>query len=239
MSRLSAVVDQKDLADLEKLFKKIEKLGINVTEKLIDQTIIHAAASAANATRPRKSRNKSGNIRGGKLLDKHKYRPLVPMPSSMGNWYIDKNASRKRPFKIDENLSSGQLRKRGLQRVKKAILVHNKNGKSYIPWYGKRNKKDKRFQIPYAGLAKEAWAKGFKKMGGKGSIPTLRRNRGAGKVYSTKRKFMEAQVSNLVSYVTKSSPGSARYGINRAKNKMKHLYKFKMEKKMQRELNRL
>lgn len=235
-----AQADPRDIRELNQLFKHVELLGINAVEKLIDQTIIHAAASAANATKPRKGRDQRGNLRSGKLRKKDKMRPLVKMPESMGHWYISKDAKRNRPFKLPKQLSRKELTQKNLRRVTKGIKVYNRKGGgwTYIPYDGKPNDNDKRFRIPYAGLAKEAWARGFKKLGGKGSIPTLRRNRKAGKVYSSKRKTLYAELINKVSYVSKSSPAAARYGINRAKNKMRHIYAPKIEKKLQRDLRR-
>jgi hypothetical protein len=236
MSNLTAVVDPKDMREIYSLFAKAEKLGINATDRLISQTIIHAAASAANATKPRKGRNKSGNIRGGKLLKRDTTRPIVKMPESMGYWYIKKDSKRNRPFKAKKKLSRTEVRRQGLRRVTKGIKKIEKGRWTYIPYDGKAKSNDKRLRIPYAGLAKEAWKRGFKKLGGKGSIATLQRNRRSGRVYSTKRKLLYAELTNLVSYVSKSSPGAARYGLNRARKKMQYNYSKEIEKKLAKEL---
>jgi len=236
---ISATVDRGDVRRLSQLFKDVETFTNKQTNDLIKQTMIFAVQSAANATRPRKGANKSGNQRGGKLRKGDLFRKLETMPASMGFWYVKKTGSRPRPFKLDRNLKKGELRSRGLKRVTKGIKKINKSGTggkwTYIPYAGtKRNEQDKRFQIPFAGLGKEGWYRSLKKLGDKKNNPTLKRNRKATGIYKVKMSFMAMEVINRVSYVGKSSPAAARYGLNKARNKMVKLYQPRVDKKIQK-----
>jgi hypothetical protein len=239
---ISVKVDRSDVMRLNKLVKDAERLAVKESGEMIRQTMIFAAQSAANATRPRKGINKSGNQRGGKLRKKDKYRKLERMPESMGFWYVKKDSVRPRPFKLDKRLTKGELRSRGLKRVLKGIRKINRGsgGKwTWIPYAGsKRNENDKRFQIPFAGLAKEGWYRSLKKIGDRKNNPTLRRNRKARGIHKVNTTFLSMEVVNRVSYVSKSSPAAARYGLNRAKNKMVKLYQPRIDKKIQKQLDR-
>lgn len=237
---IRAEIDKNDVEKLSKLFIRAEKYVVKDAEHLIRQTMGMAITSAAIATKPRKKKSaKDGRRRGGKLTNKQKYRPLVKLPESMGNWYYQEG--KYKPFKVKRKLTRSEMKKGNLVRITKAIKMWNRRGGGwkFLPYPGSKfSKKDRRFRIPAAGLAKEGWYRAAAAFDKKFTYESLRRNKNLHGIYVLTQGFMFMQVVNKVKYISKSSPASARYGLNKARKRMEKVWMPKIDKKIERDLKK-
>ena len=239
MAAMSIEVDKADVAKLNKLFADMEKYTKKKADDLIQQTMLFAIKSAANATNPRSTQNPEGNFRKLKLGNKYLLRPMVALPQSMGFWYYQLGVFK--PFKVPRKLKPTELRAKNLKRITKAVKMWNRDGGGwkYLPYPGtKRSKADKRFKIPHAGLAKAAWYRAAAGLDQKFKYQDLKRNKKVRGINSiTKRPLLMVAV-NKVRYAGKTSPGAARYGLSKATRKMEAIYLPKIDKAIERRANR-
>ena len=239
MAAMSIEVDKGDIAKLNKLFVDMEKYTKKKADDLIQQTMLFAIKSAANATNPRSTQNPEGNYRKLKLGNKYLLRPMVALPQSMGFWYYQDGVFK--PFKVPRKLSNRELKAKNLKRITKAVKIWNKNGGGwkYLPYPGtKRNKADKRFRIPHAGLAKAAWYRARSGLDKKFTYQGLKRNKKIHGIHNIVKRPLLMEAVNKVRYAGKTSPGAARYGLSKATRKMEANYLPQIDKAIQRRANK-
>ncbi len=223
-------VDKSDLAELQRELRHIMKYTNKQAHDLVKQVGRFSAVSAAKFTKPKSIKNQKAN-----------FRKLVPIPESMGYWYVSAKGSKK-PFKISKKYTPKAAEKRGLIRVKKAILIQPSKGrKRYIPWYGKKDHSKKIFKIPYVGLAKLGWKKNLRKLDAKHTNESvlIKNARGVSNINRVKVRHMDITITNNVRYAHSSSPESARKGLRKGINRLRGTYKKRIEKKIQKELDRM
>lgn len=239
---IAVKVSQRDANRLYRLFADVERHTNKEVSDLIRQTFVFATQSATHATKPRKGRNKAGNINGGGLRKKDMKRPLVNIPDSMGHWYYQEG--KYKPFEVKRKLTRAEVKKKGLKRVTKAVKIWSKkeNGWKYLPFPGTKATNNRIFDIPHAGLAKAGWWRGLSKHSGKNRVRNdlnfVKRNSSIPGINRFKVTPYSMTVWNNVKYAPKSSPGAALYGLNKAKNRMVKLYQPKVEQSIQRKIDR-
>jgi len=221
----------RDLRVLQNRINRVADILGKDKNEMIKQVGIFATRSAAILTKPGEKANPS------KLAKKYKFRPLVKIPESFGYFYT---ADGENIFRVDKPISMRKKRnkERGLKRVTKGIKIWNKKQRrfTYLPYIGtKVDTTDRRFKIPYAGSGKAGWVKTLLQIDQKAKESIETDLKKGGKRYGklTQRDGLMV-ITNLVSYVAKTSPRSAVQGLRNASNKFKGTYKKSIDRRIER-----
>lgn len=228
-----AEANKRDIQKLEKWLDVVGKYTRWNVDDIIMETMRFSLQSARLATKP-KSKSKE-------LPQKYTVRPLVVMPSSMGYWYTQKG--KNKPFKVKRQLNRKEVSRKGLVRVKKGIKIWKKGrGWVYRPWAGKKQKRNKAFIIPHAGLARDAWGWLIPKFpSSRGKTPKAKvskRNMNTPNIASARRNALLAEAVNKVEYAYKANPFSARIGLRKGINRVMGRRREQLEKAIERKFNR-
>ena len=236
-SSITAKVESQEVLKIIRILNQIEKTG-RKSFGIAHQAMIFAIKSAAKETKPGRGTNIA------RLPKKFRFRPAEKMPETGYFWYqwMPKGGGNPRFFKSDRKMRN---RKGNLKRITRGIKYWNKkrNGWDYLPYVGtgKYNTSDKRFRIPYAGLAKLGWLAALRRLGQNFHAFAMgRANKVDEKYISTvvERKTAAGiyfEASNKVSYVAKTSPQSAAIGLRKARKRVEHIYLKKLKREMERE----
>lgn len=235
---IRAEVDMSDVEALNRMFTDVIRYTNTSVDKVIWQTMRLSLQSAAIATKPRKSKGKDGRRRGG-LTDKHRFRPLEVMPSSMGYWYVREDGTGK-PFEIKKKLNKKELQRKKLKPVKKGVKVYSKKkrGFTWVPYNGKRDKSKKIFKIPAAGLAKDGWLRSMRHFDEKKRTSDSDTNKRIKPIHLAASGELSALAINLVRYASKTSPASARYGLNKGRRRMEKVWLPKIDRSIESKFKR-
>lgn len=225
IAKINRAQFKRDIARIGKTLDNVERVLKKDVSHIIRQTAIFAIQSATKATEPGKQSKVS------KLPKKFKFRALVKIPDSAGYYYQTEDG---KIFK-----AKGKIRTSGktIKRVTKGIKAWSKKQKKfiYIPYAGtKRDESDKRFKIPFYGAAKAGWLLSYKKLSKK-SIDIADNRQGRKKYNRVKVRSDLVEVTNLVSYASKTSPNAARIGLSKASNRLEKSWMPKVERKLERD----
>ena len=225
--------------DRERLKRTLNDIWMNTNKMLPDlvkQTTYWALISATKATEP------GTKSRVSKLQQKYKIRPVVTVKQGLfyGNTriYMKEDGSTF-GSKKSKMIPKSSREKHGLKLIKKGYKKWDKKRKGFVvaPYFKeKRDKSDKQLQIPHAGAAKYGWLGGVKKIGydkGGWDVDRLDSEIKRKSNVVTKRNAIDEvsiSVDNIIDYITKTSPSSAKVGLFRATNKMRGIYKKALNK---------
>lgn len=232
-------VNQDDVKRLNKLLNTIADNTNRSMGSLVKQSAITALQSAAVATQPGTSASTKN------LAQKFKYRPIVGMKSmhSIGQYFY-KSIDTGKTFTSDNFISEPTLIKKHLRIVKYAFKAWSKKAKkwTFIPYFGTKSSgydpEAKGGKIPSYGAAKVGWLKALRFFG----KPENTDNNVKGRVSSVNMNLTGknpfASIKNLVDYVSKIAPESARIGIQKATNRLEHVLLPKLSKEIQDKWNK-
>jgi hypothetical protein len=199
---------------------------------LVKQSAITAIQSAAKATKP----GDSASVKS--LAMKYKLRPLFAIQSVLGGKQMYQMPNGK-TFQTENVISKKTQQAKGLRQIKKAFQAWSKklNRWSFIPYLGsKAGKYDadaKGGRIPGYGAAKAGWLKALSVFGKPENLDgNLRRPVSKVSAQLTgKNPF--AVIQNLVAYISKTAPESARIGVEKATNRLEKVLIPKLSKELQ------
>ena len=225
MFSFSAKIKTYDARRLESLLLFVVEHTNKKIGNMVKQSAILAIRSAAIATSPGSSNKVS------KLEKQYRLRPILNK---------DKFGARselffyKRPdgevFSSSFKLRPKTMKREGVIMAKKGFWAWSKLLNRWIvkPYWGTKTTFDdsvKDGRIPSAGAAKAGWLKGLSFFGSfsdSGNFKSKQPMTAVKSALTGKKPF--ALISNLVSYVSKTSPDSALKGINAAGQAIKHKY---------------
>ena len=232
-------VNQDDVKRLNKLLNFVADNTSRSMGSLVKQSAITAIQSAAVATKPGTQANTKS------LAQKFKYRPIVGMKAMFSKGqYFYKSIDTGKTFTSDNFISEPTLIKKHLRIVKYAFKAWSKkqNKWSFIPYFGTKSSgydpSAKGGKIPGYGAAKSGWLKALGLFGKaentdnnvKGQVSKVNMN------LSGKNPF--ASITNLVNYISKIAPDSARIGIQKATNRLEKVLLPKLSKEIQDKWNK-
>ena len=232
-------VNEDDVKRLNKLLNFVADNTSRSMSSLVKQSAITAIQSAAVATKPGTQASTKG------LAQKFKYRPIVGMKAMFAKGsYMYKSIDTDKIFVSDNFISEPTLIKRHLRLIKFAFKAWSKkaNKWSFIPYFGSKTSgfdpSAKGGKIPGYGAAKSGWLKALRFFGKpentadnvKGQVSSVNMN------LTGKNPF--ASITNLVDYVSKIAPDSARIGIQKATNRLEHVLLPKLSKELQDKWNK-
>jgi hypothetical protein len=215
--------------EAERLNKLLTKISFETGKdmyELVRQAMIFGIQSATKATSP----GKSGTAKG--LAKKNKFRPILKFSVKHGYFYELMNG---KTFRTEEPLAPwmyAQSAKGNIKRhIEQVIQWWNKkeNNWQYSAYTGD-SESQKFLRIPHAGAAKVGWY---------GSLSQLGKSSG-GTEDNNSRKLSRAvirkgtrdagiAVINMVDYVGKTSPDSARIGLENAEKRLVKTYEKKLQ----------
>jgi len=232
-------VNQNDIKKLNNLLSFVAENTSRNMGSLVKQSAITAIQSAAVATKPGTSASTKS------LAQKYKFRPIVGMKSmhSKGQ-YLYQNIDTNKTFTTNNFISDKTLISKRLKIIKYAFKAWSKklNSWSFIPYFGSKtsgfDQEVKGGKIPGYGAAKSGWLKALGMFGKpentdnnvKGQVSKVDMN------LSGKNPF--ASITNLVDYVSKIAPESARIGIQKATNRLEKVLIPKLSKELQDKWNK-
>ena len=228
----SIEISQPDLNRLNKLLTFTAEHTSRNMGSLVKQSAITAIQSAAKATKP-------GDAASVKSLAlKYKLRPLFPIQSVLGGKQMYQMSNGK-TFQTENVISKKSQQAKGLKQIKKAFQSWSKkqNRWSFIPYLGEKNGKydagAKGGRIPGYGAAKAGWLKALSAFGKPENLDgNLKRPVSKVSAQLTgKNPF--ALIQNLVAYISKTAPESARIGIEKATNRLEKVLIPKLSKELQ------
>ncbi|HCE42300.1 MAG TPA: hypothetical protein DET40_01975 [Lentisphaeria bacterium] len=225
MSTTTIKVNQADIDRVGRLLHKISYETGRDMFGLVRQAMIMALQSSAKATKP----GKSGTATG--LAKKYKQRPILSSSVKAGYYYELQDG---KTFRTDEEITLWH-NSRTLQNVKrrldKVIQWWNKKqgGWDYTAYTG-TPEQEKFLKIPHAGAGKVGWYGSLAKLG-KGQGGYGDNNGGALSKAHIQRGQLEAgiAVTNMVDYVSKTSPESASTGLANAEQRMIKTFEKKLQ----------
>jgi len=236
--RPTVEVDPRDIRKLSLILNEIAAVTGKALPPLVRQAARFAVVSAAKATKPG---TKAGKAKS--LLREHRVRKFERIPPAFGYWYRYTGKNGKvQTFRSDSKLSIAKQKKKGkkdIRRLNKGVKLwskkHNKWDYSPAENGEKIGAGDKRRRIPYAGAAKAGWRKALRKLGNiqGGTGADLGMAEKGAEITHTVVREMDISISNLVSYVSKTAPMSARIGIQKATNRVKGTYLAKYGDKLE------
>ncbi|HCE46172.1 MAG TPA: hypothetical protein DET40_21720 [Lentisphaeria bacterium] len=225
MSNTTIKVNPQDVERVGRLLNKISYETGRDMYSLIRQAMIMALQSSAKATKP----GKSGTATG--LAKKYKQRPILSSSVKAGFYYELLNG---KTFRTDEEImpwTHGKTLQNVKRRLDKVIQWWNKKqgGWDYTAYTG-APEQEKFLKIPHAGAGKVGWYGSLAKLG-KSADGTNDNNASALSKASIQRGNLEAgiAVTNMVDYVSKTSPESASTGLANAEKRMIKTFEKKLE----------
>ena len=224
---MSAVTIQVNPADVQRVGRLLNKIAFETSKGMYDiirQTMIFALQSSAKDTKP----GTSGTADG--LAKKFKVRPILKSSVKSGFYYelqdgkTFRSESEIMPWKNSKTLQNVK------RRIDKVIQWWNKeiNTWDYTAYTG-TPEQEKFLKIPHAGAGKVGWYGALQKLGkstsgyGDNKAGNLSRAQ-------IQRGRLEAgiAVTNMVDYVSKTSPQSAGVGLAKAESRMVKTYESKL-----------
>jgi len=235
----TVTVNQDDVKKLNKLLNFVAENTSRNMGSLVKQSAITALQSAAVATKP----GTTASVKS--LAQKYKFRPIVGMKSmhSKGQYFYQ-NIDTNKTFTTNNFISEQTLISKHLRIIKYAFKAWSKklNSWNLIPYFGTKTSgydtTAKGGKIPGYGAAKSGWLKALgifgkpDNSGGnvKSEVTKVDMN------LSGKNPF--ASITNLVEYVSKIAPESARIGIAKATNRLEKVLIPKLSKELQDKWNK-
>lgn len=222
---VSIRINPADVARVGRLLHRISFETGRDMYGIVKQTMILALQSSAKATRP----GTSGTAQG--LAKKYKERPILKSSVKSGFYYELQNG---KTFRTDEEITLWKHTK-VLQNVKrrldKVIQWWNKkeNGWDYTAYTGTPEQEKWKF-IPHAGAGKVGWYGALKKLG-KSAEGTRDNSAGRLSRAQIQKGTREAgiAVTNMVDYISKTSPESASIGLANAEKRMVKTFENKLK----------
>lgn len=211
-------VNKQDIQRFADVIKKISDTVRKPMFEIVKQATVYAVQSTVKATKP----GTTGKV--SNMADKYRYRPIEQINNSVDGFYWYINMSGK-VFKNEKDFGQKAMRK-GLNRITGFYKYWNKktNSWGYFPaTAGKAtgyNKSSKKGRIPNAGAGKAGWLGSYPSIGLPSEV------NGKLTVVQINKSDTEASIAinNLVDYIEKTSPDSARIGLQKAENKLVKRY---------------
>lgn len=224
MSDIKIVANPEDVARFKRLLEKIAYESGKGMYDLVRQTMIMALQSSAKATKP----GNASTVKG--LAKKHKIRPILKSSVKSGYYYELQDGKTFRSDKEIMPWTYGKVLQNVKRRLDRVIQWWNKKqgGWDYAGYTG-APEQEKFLKIPHAGAGKVGWYGALQKLG-KPAGESGDNNAGRISKVRVQRGNLEAgiEVTNMVDYVSKTSPESARAGLNAAEQRMIKTYENKL-----------
>jgi hypothetical protein len=229
----AANVNQADLSRLNRLLDFTAQHTTRNMGSLVKQSALTAIQSAAKATAP-------GNSASIKALPlRFKLRPLFPiynvLPAGEKMWAGANNKT----FSTSHKFSTKERVKKNIRLITKAFQFWDKKKKqwSFIPYLGsaagKYDPNDKRGRIPGYAAAKAGWLKALAKFGKPDNTDDNLKRPVCDVQSQTTGPNPFAIITNLVDYIAKIAPNSAKIGVEKATNRLEKVLLPKLSQELQ------